>query len=155
MKPHELDAPVKRRAALRLLGGFVATLATAPYWHAQTVLDVEVDVDRLDYARVDRRGLEPKSGVVGLGLELANHDDVDVEPMFTTWDHRRKTRHRWAIERGPDVLAAGERADYLIEAPTDEAAVLAGYRMQLTVWQLDEERWRSIHLTPQERVPPL
>lgn len=149
-KPHELDEPMKRRAALGLLGAFGATLATAPYWHARTELDVEVDVLGFDYATVTRRSVgEPHQGVVAIDLELAN-DDVDLEPLFTSWDHRRKTRHKWPIEEGPEVLDAGERAHYRIEAPGDEAAVLAGYRAQLTVWQLGEERWRSIHFTPEE-----
>lgn len=153
-KPHELDEPVKRRAALGLLGGFVGTLVTAPAWHSHTVLDVELNVAAYYYEVIKRRGIgKPLPGVVALDIELANLDDVDVEPMFTSWDHRRKTRHRWEVESGPDVLDAGERADYRLEVPSDEAAILAGYRAQLTVWQLDEELWRSFHLTPPGREP--
>jgi hypothetical protein len=155
-KPHELDEPLKRRAAIGLLGGFVATLATAPAWHARTVLDVDVDLDGFDYEAVARRSPEQfEPAAVAIDLELANREDVELEPMFTTWDHRRKTRYRWSVEDGPEVLRAGERADYRIEAPNEEASLLAGFRAQLTVWQLGEEHWRAIHFTTPDREVPI
>ena len=140
MKTHELGETTSRRAAIGLVGGFVAlAIGAAPPMHDRATLDVDLEV--LDYHYADE-------DVDRVDVELANHGD-DLVPEWFTWDKERKTRHNWQTETGPVPLEAGERARYELVAPGEDGRMNTGYPVQLTVFEKGEQRWKSIQFVPE------
>lgn len=143
MRTDGFDGRTTRRAALGLVGGFVALgLGAAPVLHRRAALDVELSV--VDYQLADAPA-EPGTpvGVDGVAVRLDNHD-AEFVPLFFTWDQKRKTRHNWDIDAGPSPLPTGETAQYRLVAPGPEGRINTGYPAQLTVFERGEQRWASI-----------
>lgn len=144
---------MNRRRALVTIGGFAGlALGAAPFAMADATLDVEIHV--LDYELVEdvSDAGEAEFLVDAVTLELSNGPGEPLIPLFFTWDQKRKTRHNWDVDVGPDRLEAGEGATYRIVAPSDEGRMHAGYPTQLTVFQKNEQHWRSVHLVPGEEA---
>jgi hypothetical protein len=64
-----------------------------------------------------------------------------LDPLFSTWDRKRKTRHSWTVESGAVPLQPGASSTYSVRAPGPEAALTAGFRANLTCYQRGEEQW--------------
>lgn len=149
-RPRDLDETTSRRATLGLVGGLVATaVGLAPSAHRRAVLeDLDVRVLNNHFAQKDH---EDNHGWIGaIDLELANGTDETLDPLVSTWDQRRKTRHNWRIEDGPVPLPAGETAEYHVVAPGETARLHAGVSAQITVYQRGEQRWKSVQVETRE-----
>lgn len=151
-RPRDVDETTTRRATLGLVGGLVATaVGLAPSTHRRAVLE-GLDVDVLAYRFVDGDEDGRKYGEIeSICVELANGSGEPLDPLVSTWDQRRKTRHNWEIDEGPVPLPAGETAEYVVVAPGRTARLHAGVPAQITVYQRGEERWTSIHVETPER----
>lgn len=150
MKPHELSPSTSRRAALGLVGGFVATaVGLAPGAHRRATLEADVDVDghSMQFVQGDW-GYELEQ----MDVDVAYHGAEPLDPLFFTSAHKRKSRHVWQIEDGPDRLSSGEISRFQLVAPSEGARLQAGQRAQLTLFQTGEEQWTTAHFRIPEQV---
>jgi hypothetical protein len=145
-RPRDVDDGTTRRATLGLVGGLVATaVGLAPSAHRQAVLE-GLDVEVLDYHFVEKDHEDNHGRIAAIDVELGNGTGEEIDPLISTWDQRRKTRHNWEIDEGPVPLPAGETAEYHVVAPAETARLHAGVPAQITVYRRGEERWESVHV---------
>jgi hypothetical protein len=89
--------------------------------------------------------------ITQLTVFVGNQMDESLEPVFSNWNQKRRTRHNWPIQDGPETLPAGSKAVYRIAAPNDEAVLHTGLPAQLTVYDRGQEQWATHTFTPGER----
>lgn len=158
-KPHELPDSTTRRGALGLIAGFGGlAIGAAPHYHAKATLDADLAVLGYEYVDADaaptygtRTGDDPPRywPIDELRAEVTNRSETPLDPLFTNWDQRRRTRHNWPIEAGATPLPPGETDTYRIVAPGESGALHGGLPAQLTVWRRGEEVWKSVQFTPE------
>ena len=100
-----------RREALGLLGGFAAlAIGAAPLMHARADLALSVNVSQeptdagqhdmsADVVRFELQDATNPPTVGELYVELTSREVFAIEPLFFSWDQKRKTRHNWEIGR--------------------------------------------------------
>lgn len=151
---------MKRRAALGFLGGFGGlAIGLAPTMHASTDLGADVELVETYYlgdpalngVTYDEEPDGDFLPVVAVDVDVANNDAEALDPVWFTWDQKRKTRHRWPVQSGPVPLEAGERGHYRLVAPAAAAWMNPGVPVQLTVFAKGEQRWESIQLVAERR----
>lgn len=146
-RPRDAGETTTRRATVGLVGGLVATaVGFAPIAHRRASLDVDVDVDVLGYRFVDALDEDDHGRIDAVDVEIANRSDAELDPLVSSWDQRRKTRHNWRLEDGPVPLARGETAEYRVVSPSETANLHAGVPAQITVYKRGEQRWASVHV---------
>jgi hypothetical protein len=115
----DLGERAKRRAFLGTLGaGLAAVIGLAPRAHADATLDATaaiVDAER-----------DVTGDVGAVTVELTNHAEHPVQPVFSLWSVGRMSRMPWDVADGPDELPSGWTATYHLDAPGPARQVRLG-----------------------------